>query len=75
MYDIFVGELPFPGSNRFSIMYKRLESDARPPTAVRSDLPGSVERVIMKAMARDPNAGFPTAAELREALAPANLMS
>lgn len=68
MYDILTGELPFHGSNRFSLMYQRLHSEPRRPSELRNDIPAELERVILKALAREPASRFQTAAEVAAAL-------
>src|SRR5262249_19338931 len=68
MYDIFTGELPFRGSNRFSLMYQLLNSEPRRPRELRSDIPVELAMVILKALARDPASRFQTAAEVAAAL-------
>ena len=68
MYEIFTGERPFKGANRFALLYQRLKAPPRPPSELRDDIPPPLADVILKAMARDPADRFQSAAELGAAL-------
>jgi serine/threonine-protein kinase len=68
LYDVFVGELPFRGSNRFALLYQRHTSEPEPPPDVWAAIPPDVRAVIVKAMARAPTDRFQTAAEFATAL-------
>jgi serine/threonine-protein kinase len=73
MYEVFCGEPPFRGSNRFALMYQRSKGDPKPPAEVRPEVPEPLSRAILRAMARRPADRFPTAAALAEALAATGL--
>jgi serine/threonine-protein kinase len=68
LYDLFVGELPFRGSNRFALLYQRLTTDPEPPPDVWAAVPSDIQSVVVKAMARAPTGRFQTAAEFATAL-------
>jgi serine/threonine protein kinase len=75
MYELFTGEPPFTASNRFSLMYQRSCSDPRPPSAVRPDLPAKIDSIVLRAMARDLESRFSSAAELGWALRDSELIN
>jgi serine/threonine protein kinase len=68
LYELTVGGLPFPiRTITEAIRYHTKEAPPR-PRSVRLDLPESVERVILQAMAKNPVDRFPDAAAMATAL-------
>jgi TolB-like protein len=70
MYEMLSGSLPFDGPTPQSILVRRLTDDAAPIRTLRRDVPPNIERALIRAMARDPNDRFDTAADFEGALAP-----
>lgn len=73
VYEMLTGKLPFQGRTQQEMMIARLRSDPIPLRRMRADLglPESVERVLNKAMQRDPAARHQTTLEFAEAFAAA----
>jgi serine/threonine protein kinase len=71
LYEMLVGHVPFTGESPTAIMMKHLQEP--PPSALeeRKDLPASVGRVVMRAMAKRPEDRFQTVSELAEELSAA----
>ncbi len=63
-YEMITGEPPFRGDSVYATMTKRLKSDPEPPSSKRSDSTPELDNVILKAMARDPEKRYQTAAEM-----------
>ncbi|MBZ0294545.1 MAG: protein kinase [Anaerolineae bacterium] len=57
LYHMMVGEAPYdlPSTDVISLIYHQLEREPRPPTELNPDLPPSVERVILRALRKDPD--------------------
>lgn len=76
MYEMLTGKPPFRGANSVETIFKHV-SDTVPPIN-RQDVPQSLESVIMRALAKDPNQRYQTvvelAAELRSAREQKNLV-
>jgi hypothetical protein len=53
MYQLLTGRLPFHGANNFSLMYQITGANAEPPSALRPGLPPEIERIVLRAMARE----------------------
>ena len=72
LYQFLTGEKPFIG-NMASIMYKVLREEPVPPSALNAALPPVWDRVVEKAIAKNPEARFQSAkafeAAIREAVA------
>jgi serine/threonine-protein kinase len=70
LYRVITGEFPFDGNSPMGIMSKHLTDDLVLPSERRPGLalPEEVDRVILRAMARDPGRRYASAAEMRQEL-------
>jgi serine/threonine-protein kinase len=77
VYEMLTGKLPFQGRTQQEMMIARLRSDPIPLRRMRADLglPEAVERVLNKAMQRDPAARYQTTLEFADAFAAATALS
>ncbi|WP_245682403.1 protein kinase domain-containing protein [Archangium gephyra] len=67
-YLLLTGTTPFCGSNAAEILVAHLQQAPRPPHEVRPGIPPSLSAVLLRALAKRPEARYATAAELRSAL-------
>ena len=67
-YRLLTGKLPFEGKNQQEMMIARLRSEPIPASNRRPDLSEAVDRVLLKAMAREPGDRYQTAPEFAQAL-------
>ncbi|MDW8404503.1 serine/threonine-protein kinase, partial [Chloroflexus sp.] len=75
LYELLTGAFPFKAETPMAMLAARLVHAPIPPRDVRGDLPPAVEDVIMRALARKPEARFASAAEMVAALRQAVGMS
>lgn len=75
VYEMLTGRMPFKADTPLAMLVARLQQAPIPPRDFRHDLPLSVEDVIMKALARKPEARYPSAGELVMALKQAASLS
>jgi len=68
IYEMLVGHVPFIGPSPTAIMMKHLQEPVPSVLAERSDLSPAIGRVISRAMAKQPNDRYQSAAELVEDL-------
>jgi len=68
LYELLTGQMPFQADTPMGMLVARLQFAPRPPRDYRGDLPMPVEDVIMRALARKPEARYATAKELIAAL-------
>ncbi len=68
LYALVTGRPPFEGPTAQSVLKAVTERDPPSPSRLRRDLPGAVEAVIGKAMARNPADRYGSALELAEDL-------
>src|SRR6185295_8460852 len=72
-YEMLTGKLPFQGRTQQEMMIARLRSEPTPLRKIRPDLdfPEAVERVLNKAMQRNPDERYQTTLEFSDAFAAA----
>lgn len=68
LYEMLTGETPFAGDNPVVIAYQRVREDVPPPSARAPGVPDALDAVVRRATARSPDARFPSAREMGEAL-------
>ncbi|MGQ0703040.1 MAG: protein kinase domain-containing protein [Gemmatimonadales bacterium] len=68
LYEMLAGEPPFSGPSAQAIVARRLAEPARPLSSVRSTVPASVERAILKALERAPADRYPDVASFIAAI-------
>ncbi len=70
LYQLLTGRTPFDAPSPILMMSMHLREDARPvrEVAPHRGIPEAVEKVVMKALAKDRGARFHDASEMREAL-------
>ena len=68
LYELMTGERPFPGSSE-AVTYKICNEEPAPPSQRAAfKLPAAVDQFVARALAKDPEARFATAAAFRDAL-------
>ncbi|MDQ6770806.1 MAG: tetratricopeptide repeat-containing serine/threonine-protein kinase [Gemmatimonadota bacterium] len=72
-YEMLAGEPPFRGATPRATMAKQVTEKARPLRILRPDAPAGVERVLEKALAKDPAQRFPSIVDFCDALSRARL--
>jgi serine/threonine-protein kinase len=70
LHELLTGERLFTGSSELAVMEKVRAAEAAPPSRCNRAVPPELDRVVLRALAREPEARFAWAAELRDALAP-----
>ncbi len=68
LYELLTGNMPFQADTPMGMLIARLQYSPRPPREYRGDLPEPVEDVIMRALARKPEARYASAGALVQAL-------
>ena len=69
LYELTTGRLPFSGDDPLTIVSQHVHAPVVPPRVLRSDLPRSIEGIILRLLAKDPAQRFSSAEETRAALA------
>ncbi len=68
LYELSVGQLPFPIKSLTEAIRYHTKEPPPPPRTLRPDLPVLLEKIILKALEKDPNQRIPNAAELAKGL-------
>lgn len=69
LYEMLAGEPPYVGPTAMAILVKQALGEVAPLTAVRPEIPSTIEQIVLKALAREADHRFDTASEFAEALA------
>jgi eukaryotic-like serine/threonine-protein kinase len=64
LYEMLTGALPFRGEREQSIMYAIVNEEPRPLDKVRPGLPAELARIVGKALEKDRDARYASAAEM-----------
>lgn len=67
LYRLAAGEVPFAGETPIGVLFKHINEPMPLPRAVNPRVPEIVERVILKATAKDPRNRFDSVSEMNEA--------
>lgn len=68
MYEMMTGVVPFEGDTAISVALQHVQNDIPLPTKYNRRIPQLVERVILKAMAKNPADRFQTISEMMSEL-------
>ncbi|HNH23439.1 MAG TPA: serine/threonine-protein kinase, partial [Accumulibacter sp.] len=55
MYQLLTGQLPFQGRNSYDMIYQIINSEPRKPSYWRSDIPPSLDAIVLRAMQKKLN--------------------
>ena len=53
LYELYTGKLPFDGETPVAVAMQHMQSEAIKPRVINSDIPKSVENIILKAMSKE----------------------
>ena len=67
-YELITGRLPFVAASPVELVRMHETVDPRPPSELRPGVPMQLDRVILKALAKDPERRIPTANDFRAAV-------
>ena len=68
MYEMLTGQLPFPGDTPVSVALKHLNDKLVPPKELNPSLPQSLENIILRSLAKNPDHRFDSMADLYDDL-------
>ncbi|HYA63372.1 MAG TPA: serine/threonine-protein kinase, partial [Candidatus Sulfotelmatobacter sp.] len=68
MYEMLTGEKPFPGQSITTVIYKIVNEDPIPPRQLNPSLHPGLNEIVMRALAKEPEARYQSCRELLEDL-------
>ncbi|MEN0129283.1 MAG: Stk1 family PASTA domain-containing Ser/Thr kinase [Brevundimonas sp.] len=68
LFELLTGRPPFVGDSPVSVAYQHVREPAPVPSSLASDVPDSLDRITLKALAKERDSRYSTAAEFRSEL-------
>ena len=68
LYEMVTGRVPYEAETPMAVVIKHITAPLPLPSSVKPDIPLQVERMVLKAMAKDPDDRFQTVGEMVAAL-------
>ncbi len=65
LYEMLTGEPPFTGDSPVSVAYQHVREDPIPPSERHEGISADLDAVVLKALAKNPENRYQTAAEMR----------
>lgn len=65
LYEVLTGEPPFTGDTPVSVAYQHVREDPLPPSVRHEGISADLDAVVLKALAKNPDNRYQTAAEMR----------
>lgn len=65
LYELLTGRPPFVGESPVSVAYQHVREEARPPSQLNPDVSLAMDRIVAKALAKDIEQRYSSAAEMR----------
>lgn len=64
MFEMLTGKLPFDGDTPVAVAIKQMQVEAQKPRELNPDIPQGLEEIVIRAMKKDPDLRYQTAAEM-----------
>jgi serine/threonine-protein kinase len=68
MYELLTGQPPFSGESPIAVAYQHVREYPEPPTRLNHEIPAGLEAIVLRTLAKDPEARYATADELSDDL-------
>jgi serine/threonine protein kinase len=68
LYEMVTGEKPFPGQNITTVIYKIVNEEPVPPRQINPTIHPGINAVVMKSLAKEPEARYQSCREMLEDL-------
>ncbi|MGA7990402.1 MAG: serine/threonine-protein kinase, partial [Thermoanaerobaculia bacterium] len=65
LYETLTGDVPFPAEDNLARMTRRVLEDASPPSTRVPDIDPTMDAIVLRALAREPDDRYPSAAAMR----------
>lgn len=68
LYEMVTGKIPFDADTPYAVILKHINDPLPLPRSVKPDIPEAVERIILKALSKNPDSRFQSGLEFAEAI-------
>ena len=65
LYELLANRPPFQGESPVAVAYQHVRENPTPPSSVNSDITPGMDAIVMKALAKNPDNRYQSAAEMR----------
>jgi beta-lactam-binding protein with PASTA domain/predicted Ser/Thr protein kinase len=65
LYEMVCGRPPYRGDDALAVAYQHVQEQPTPPRQINADLDATLEAIILKCLAKTPQARYPSAEDLR----------
>lgn len=65
LYEAVCGRPPFRGDDALAVAYQHVQEQPTPPRQINADIEPTLEAIILKCIAKNPSARYPSAEDLR----------
>jgi len=65
LYEAVCGRPPFRGDDPLAVAYQHVQEQPTPPSQINADVDPTLEAIILKCLAKSPQARYPSAEDLR----------
>jgi serine/threonine protein kinase len=69
LYEMLTGRVPFTGDSAIAVGFQQLKDPPPPPRSINPQIPEEVERILLKALEKDPIRRYRNADEMRKEFA------
>lgn len=69
LYEMLTGQVPFPGDDPIEVMHRHMFETPRDPRELNDAISPALSAVVLRALAKEPEARFTSAREMHDALA------
>jgi serine/threonine-protein kinase len=68
LFELLIGRLPFEADTPMGVVLKHLYDNPPLPSSLRADLPPALDKVVLRALSKEPAERYPSASALAQAL-------
>ncbi|HEX2044780.1 MAG TPA: Stk1 family PASTA domain-containing Ser/Thr kinase [Gaiellaceae bacterium] len=68
LYEMLTGKVPFGGESAIEIAMKHVNELPKPPSQLRSEIPPELDKIVLRALAKEPEDRYQTAEDFMEDL-------
>ncbi len=68
LYEMVTGVVPFQGDSPITVALKHIREEPAPPSQLNPEVPVELERIILRALRKEPEERYPSAEAMRQAL-------
>ncbi len=68
LYEMFTGQMPFPGDYEQTVIYATMNKDPQPPKELNDEISDELQEIILNTLEKEPQARFQSTSEVLQSL-------